>query len=243
MLDVHPPHAPTHTWRDFFIHVGTICVGLLIAVGLEQGVEALHRTHERRDLIEAFGAECDNNVKSLDSVVHQLRANVIFLHQLMAQLRDAKPETGFITVNIPAGSLWISYHTPSRSVWSAAKANAKVGLLPDDLAQVYNRVDFEGEKFDSLLANRNSSWEHILYFGIRTGIEIRPGTTVRLSLAQRDEAEKLLDEYAGIQDTRLSFASEWLGASHAVLEGVRTREAMLPYIDRADTDTRVSTIY
>jgi hypothetical protein len=25
MLDVHPPHAPTHTWKDFFIHVATIC--------------------------------------------------------------------------------------------------------------------------------------------------------------------------------------------------------------------------
>jgi len=35
MLDVHPPHASTHTWRDFFIHIATICIGLLIAVDLE----------------------------------------------------------------------------------------------------------------------------------------------------------------------------------------------------------------
>jgi hypothetical protein len=33
MLDVHPPHEAAHTWKDFFIHVGTICVGLLIAIG------------------------------------------------------------------------------------------------------------------------------------------------------------------------------------------------------------------
>ena len=45
MLDVHPPHAPTHTWRDFFIHIATITVGLLIAVGLEQAVEFLHHRH------------------------------------------------------------------------------------------------------------------------------------------------------------------------------------------------------
>jgi hypothetical protein len=36
MLDVYPPHHPTHTWRDFFIHVATICVGL------EQTVAAIH---------------------------------------------------------------------------------------------------------------------------------------------------------------------------------------------------------
>jgi hypothetical protein len=28
MLDVHPPHSLTRTWKDFFIHVGTICLAL-----------------------------------------------------------------------------------------------------------------------------------------------------------------------------------------------------------------------
>jgi len=27
MLDVHPPHKPAHTWRDFFIHIATIVIG------------------------------------------------------------------------------------------------------------------------------------------------------------------------------------------------------------------------
>ncbi len=48
MLDVPTPH-PAHTWRDFLIHIATICVGLLIAIGLEQTVEALHRRHESVD--------------------------------------------------------------------------------------------------------------------------------------------------------------------------------------------------
>jgi hypothetical protein len=26
MLGVQPPHAPTHTWRDFFIHIATSCM-------------------------------------------------------------------------------------------------------------------------------------------------------------------------------------------------------------------------
>jgi hypothetical protein len=39
MLDVHPLHSPTHTWKDFFLHIATIVIGLLIAVGLEQTVE------------------------------------------------------------------------------------------------------------------------------------------------------------------------------------------------------------
>ncbi len=47
MLDVHPaPHA-AHSWKDFFIHIATIVIGLLIAVGLEQMVEYFHQSPSR----------------------------------------------------------------------------------------------------------------------------------------------------------------------------------------------------
>jgi hypothetical protein len=34
-LDVHAPHHRVEGWKDFFIHLLTISVGLLIAVGIE----------------------------------------------------------------------------------------------------------------------------------------------------------------------------------------------------------------
>ncbi len=45
MLEVHPPEHAAHTWRDFFVHIATIVVGLLIAIGLEQSVEWVHHKH------------------------------------------------------------------------------------------------------------------------------------------------------------------------------------------------------
>ena len=44
MIDIHPPHKSDHTWKDFFIHIGTIAVGILIAIGLEQTVEPFTST-------------------------------------------------------------------------------------------------------------------------------------------------------------------------------------------------------
>ena len=61
MLDVHAPHEATHNWKDFFIHIATIAVGLLIAVVLEQTVEAVHRHHEATALREDLHAETEPN--------------------------------------------------------------------------------------------------------------------------------------------------------------------------------------
>lgn len=46
MLDVHPPHVSPLTWRDFLLHIATITVGLLIAIGLEQTVEYFHHRQQ-----------------------------------------------------------------------------------------------------------------------------------------------------------------------------------------------------
>jgi hypothetical protein len=65
MLDVHPPHEAVHTWKDFFIHIATIVVGLLIAVGLEQSVEWLHQRHEIREVRDRIHDESEVNRRIL----------------------------------------------------------------------------------------------------------------------------------------------------------------------------------
>jgi hypothetical protein len=52
MLDVQAPHEAVRTWKDFFIHIATIAIGLLIAIGLEQTVEFFHHCHQLQDARE-----------------------------------------------------------------------------------------------------------------------------------------------------------------------------------------------
>jgi hypothetical protein len=56
MIEVHPPHEDVHTWRQFFIHIAAITIGLLIAIGLEQTVVYFHHRHQlqeaRRELAD-----------------------------------------------------------------------------------------------------------------------------------------------------------------------------------------------
>ncbi len=46
MLEVHAPHEPIYTCKGFLVHIATIVIGLLIAVGLEQSVEYFHHSHQ-----------------------------------------------------------------------------------------------------------------------------------------------------------------------------------------------------
>ena len=66
MIDVHAPHGGLHTWKDFWIHLGTITLGLLIAIGLEQTVEYVHHLHQRHQLEEDLRAEAEKNLAIMD---------------------------------------------------------------------------------------------------------------------------------------------------------------------------------
>ena len=38
-MEVHPPHSPVRSIKDFMVHLLAITIGLLIALGLEASVE------------------------------------------------------------------------------------------------------------------------------------------------------------------------------------------------------------
>ncbi len=60
-MHVHAPHHPIGGWKDFLIHLLTISIGLLIAVGIEGCVE-LHREHKLvREARETMREEIQHN--------------------------------------------------------------------------------------------------------------------------------------------------------------------------------------
>jgi len=79
MLDVHAPHQSIHTWRDFFIHIAAISIGLLIAIGLGQTVEYLHHRHQVADLREALRIEREQNHSRLADQTTEFRTRVPIL--------------------------------------------------------------------------------------------------------------------------------------------------------------------
>jgi len=144
MLDVHPPHAPTHTWSDFFLHIATICIGLLIAIGLEQSVEAVHRHHQRIGLEADLRTEAANNREIIARDLN-MRALEPWFEQAAQAADSATPSQGKIHLLLPAppclpgsvGTSELRYFAPSQAVWTTAKESSLVPLLPVEQARMY----------------------------------------------------------------------------------------------------------
>ncbi len=232
MIDIHPPHHSATTRREFFVHLFIVILGILIAIGLEQTVEVIHHAQERRALIENFHHECADNLKVFDFDLGLVQQNIVWTRASLAVLRNATPKGGSITVTMPPAPDY-GMHAPSRSVWSVAKSSGKVELLPEDLAEVFDRVDGEGEHFNDLVQPSVAAQHRIRSFEERVGSALDTNETIHLTLAQRDDAASLFDSLLVQEEQYRLWLASWQGASQSVLDGVQTREAMDIYIHRA----------
>ena len=111
---------------------------MLIAIALEQTVEAVHRQHERQELREALtheteqiihdteGAEADHTLRL--QVVRQEKAAVIAAAQRHTALKPPPPAAAQ------------EYENPDGPFYAAAKASNKLGLLSEQEAVAFGEL-------------------------------------------------------------------------------------------------------
>jgi hypothetical protein len=135
VLDVHPPHESVHGWRDFFVHLITITVGLLIALSLEGCVEWRHHRHLVHEaevsLHEEIKANSENIATALKSLHKQqdlLQHDVSVLNYFIKNKK--LPENS---------SLEISYgvHHLRDVSWKTAQTTAVLSYMSYKQAQEY----------------------------------------------------------------------------------------------------------
>jgi len=229
VLDVHPPHESVHTWRDFFIHIATICVGLLIAIALEQAVEALHHHHQRHQLEAQLHDEAQRNLDLTEGNLVRLKSQRAWIDSAIVALNNAPVANGRIPRSVipPEGHVFdIGLFDPSQTVWAVAKASGTVGLLPEDEAQVYARLDHEAEELQLGRAN----WARARYAGISMRLRQQglPNAQLQyLTTADRDTLLQVLADLSSQFDSIISLELNERAACHSVLNGALTVDQML----------------
>ena len=79
MIEPHAPHHPVTTWKEVFIHIGIVTVGLLLAIGLEQTVEYFHHRHQVAETRKALEIERKINVVRFQTETEEMRRVVPLL--------------------------------------------------------------------------------------------------------------------------------------------------------------------
>ncbi|MDE1963376.1 MAG: hypothetical protein KGI42_05645 [Xanthomonadaceae bacterium] len=126
MLDIHVPDHSTRTWRDFLIHIATIVIGLLIAIGLEQLVEYVHHRHQLYEARAAIHAEMEVNTRLLDRILAATQAAETDMQRNASMLLATSPAD--TTPTSALHYLWqIPY--PQSNAWQDAKASGAVNFM------------------------------------------------------------------------------------------------------------------
>jgi hypothetical protein len=138
MLDVHPPPHAAHGWRDFFVHIVTIVIGLLIALGLEQCAEGIHHRRQLAEVGDAIAEERTANERQFATTTEMFRretkrfqTNLVVL-QYLQQHPGAAPDTW------PGKISWHAYIAAfSTAAWqSAQNLGVTARMAPPDVRQL-----------------------------------------------------------------------------------------------------------
>ena len=157
-MEVHAPEHGIHTWRDFFVHMGTICLGLVIALGLEQIAEAIHHSNQRAELREALDTD------SRQDVVDAKRSE-IFSDQWIAWAVARSAQVRTALANNTALPARVVPHISDMDIvddpaFKAAKASGLLALLPQREVLAYSEengvIDFVMQTDDEARISRRN---------------------------------------------------------------------------------------
>lgn len=153
-MHFHLP-KPLHGWREFAGEVGIIVLGVLIALGAEQMVEAIHWKNEVRDARRALDTESAYNLGAIAKRREEAPCIDRRLREIRQMLSNGK---SWLTSNssrsIGQPQLW----RPRTNVWQAAMAGQVAEHMPletrVDYAQLYDSFQWYGQK----AADETDAW-------------------------------------------------------------------------------------
>lgn len=225
MLDVHPPHHAVSGWRDFFVHIATIAVGLLIAVGIEQTVEAIHHHHQREQLYEGMHADATQELRDIEEDalaaerhVEDLTARVGQVQQSLAHHQIVGPPS--YRPDLPVDTIAVAN-------LEGAKSSGLLQLLPqEEIATILSEAEVGAAKALVLKNSAEDSTRRRLVLEQRFQMGL-PAGAFDFSSATPVQMEEYLH---GLLEERLAWATfkDYLDLMHrgarAFLDGRHTIE-------------------
>jgi hypothetical protein len=134
-LDVHPPHGPIRSWKDFTLHLLTITIGLLIALTLEAAVQSMHHRQLVKEARANLRREIVENQKLYAENLRSLQAKMVELQQDIDQLRELRAGRTPEHFDLQWSFDWNGFVD---SAWTSARDIGAVGYMESEVVERYS---------------------------------------------------------------------------------------------------------
>jgi hypothetical protein len=230
MLDVHPPHHAASTWRDFFIHIATIVLGLLIAIGLEQMVEAIHHRNQRAELTEQMRVEAQSNLPLIRESIARLQLQAGYIQALEDALLAGKVSGADVEVHgVPPPGGSTLYISPSRATWPNAQSAGLAALLPAGQAELYARLDFITAGEIRADEDLHEKVRILLSECVRAHYDHATSAVSVITVMHRDDLLFQLEQAKSVFHKIVAYLGLVEGGDEAIVAGARSLDEMYRY--------------
>ena len=150
-------HLRSHVAHDFFIHIATIVIGLLIAVGLEQTVEShVHHHREVAETRKALEEEHGENIRRFHRNVRDHLGALARLHKQFARLAVSAGSSRNPQDKLPGVLSWPQgAEEPLTAALSTAQHTAVLTLLPPEEVRrrtsEYFELDYAWQRYQPVV--------------------------------------------------------------------------------------------
>ncbi|MDR3702940.1 MAG: hypothetical protein P4L56_25060 [Candidatus Sulfopaludibacter sp.] len=207
-MEIHAPHEPILSFREFLVHLSMVTVGILIALALEQSVEAYHH-HELAEEAKANMTteiadnkrELDNHLTGLDKIQKQRDDDIRVVDQLLAHqhLRELTIGLGFSgpTLNSASWTTASSVGALAYMEYGTVKRFAEVYKLQDLYERLQNDEINDVQKGVGMLASLKDGPEKVPDSELRAiKLQLQQGTAALTVIAQ--VGQQLSAEYGKV---------------------------------------------
>jgi len=213
MLDVHPAHHAANSWKEFFVHIATIVLGLLIAIGLEQTVEYIRHSHELSAARREIAEEKRSNIENFRRSTASFQAGGLYLKAYLATLRQAIKDTAapLQPMYVPLDFVYSQY-----TAWTTAEREGAVALMPSGEQSANDRMYVGLHTLDQIEDRAYTSTAHAESLFL-SGLDPDELTLEQKRQLYRDASDALVDiTYAlVVQRVTMHFSPEF-GDEHSL---------------------------
>ena len=147
MLDVHAPHGRMEGFRDFLLHLLTITIGLLIALGLEGCVEWRHHRNLVHEAEDGMRGEISRNLDTVTALKKQIADQQKMLD---ADLNVLGTMRSHPSDNHGQLSFSFAMHGFNDVAWNTAHSTGAMGYMPYADARAYSDIyDTQAEVYQT----------------------------------------------------------------------------------------------